>query len=532
MRRRPGSAPVSPELLALLEGCKANPEDDQARLVLADWLEEHGQDERAALIRAQVPPPGQVFSREQLEEREALAEELQKRHANAWLGPLRRLLQHAWFVRGLLQVHIPETLFGSEAEVKLAACDAWPWVEKMYARLTAANVAAATTSPLLSVVSDLRLTSDRGARWHPDLLFTTAGLDNLRILDLSDNLLGDAGATALANCSSLENLSSLNLDETWLGDTGIAALAASPVLQNLRRLSLRRNCLSVTGAKALARSPCLTRLVELDLGDMIALDDKALIALADSPNLVSLQSLNLDSNKIRSKGVAALAGSPHVANLRSLVLYRNRIGPRGVAALAGSPHLSRLEHLNLDSNQIGDRGAAALVASSHLTALRRLSLVDCGIGARGLRGLPSSSAWSNLECLRLDGNSLGATGVASVAKASLGSLRRLNLSENQIGDSGAEALAHSPHLTDLLELELVGNQIGDAGAKALGEAPWTQLRRLNLRVNAIGDAGGRALLALSRLGGLRDLFLAENPLDRKVKAELRNTFSKQVYLDL
>src|SRR4051812_5114180 len=35
------------ELLSLLEACKREPEDDAARLVLADWLEEHGdQDDR------------------------------------------------------------------------------------------------------------------------------------------------------------------------------------------------------------------------------------------------------------------------------------------------------------------------------------------------------------------------------------------------------------------------------------------------------------------------------------------------------
>jgi uncharacterized protein (TIGR02996 family) len=54
MRRRSDSGKMPPELLALLEGCKASPEDDQARLVLTDWQEEHGQDDRAQLIRALV----------------------------------------------------------------------------------------------------------------------------------------------------------------------------------------------------------------------------------------------------------------------------------------------------------------------------------------------------------------------------------------------------------------------------------------------------------------------------------------------
>ena len=33
---------MQPELLALLQGCKEAPDDPLPRLILADWLEEHG----------------------------------------------------------------------------------------------------------------------------------------------------------------------------------------------------------------------------------------------------------------------------------------------------------------------------------------------------------------------------------------------------------------------------------------------------------------------------------------------------------
>jgi len=42
-----------PEYLAFLRAICAAPEDDTARLVLADWLEEHGERERAEFIRVQ-----------------------------------------------------------------------------------------------------------------------------------------------------------------------------------------------------------------------------------------------------------------------------------------------------------------------------------------------------------------------------------------------------------------------------------------------------------------------------------------------
>ncbi len=45
---------ADPEYVALLETVRANPWDDAPRLILSDWLEERGHDERAEFIRAQV----------------------------------------------------------------------------------------------------------------------------------------------------------------------------------------------------------------------------------------------------------------------------------------------------------------------------------------------------------------------------------------------------------------------------------------------------------------------------------------------
>jgi uncharacterized protein (TIGR02996 family) len=56
-RKKP--APARPELTALLEACKDAPDEDAPRLVLADWLEEHGGEAdraRAAFIRLQLRP--------------------------------------------------------------------------------------------------------------------------------------------------------------------------------------------------------------------------------------------------------------------------------------------------------------------------------------------------------------------------------------------------------------------------------------------------------------------------------------------
>jgi uncharacterized protein (TIGR02996 family) len=43
-----------PELESLLLGCKDAPDDDAPRLVLADWLDDHGDHDRAEFVRLSV----------------------------------------------------------------------------------------------------------------------------------------------------------------------------------------------------------------------------------------------------------------------------------------------------------------------------------------------------------------------------------------------------------------------------------------------------------------------------------------------
>ncbi len=65
VRPRPGARPVD-DRQALQRAVAAAPDDDLPRLVFADWLEEHGEPEHAAFVRAQVElagtPPWEPFA--------------------------------------------------------------------------------------------------------------------------------------------------------------------------------------------------------------------------------------------------------------------------------------------------------------------------------------------------------------------------------------------------------------------------------------------------------------------------------------
>ena len=67
-----------------------------------------------------------------------------------------------------------------------------------------------------------------------------AGLEEL---DLTKNLVGDAGARALAESPNLNRLRRLNLNENHIGEEGAEALAASSRLPALAELGLSHNAL-------------------------------------------------------------------------------------------------------------------------------------------------------------------------------------------------------------------------------------------------------------------------------------------------
>ena len=80
-----------------------SPEEDASRLRYADWLEQHGQAERAEFIRVQCQLAGLPKGsrqRRKLKEKEA---DLFEKYGQHWLGPLHDLLKKGLFRRGFLE---------------------------------------------------------------------------------------------------------------------------------------------------------------------------------------------------------------------------------------------------------------------------------------------------------------------------------------------------------------------------------------------------------------------------------------------
>jgi uncharacterized protein (TIGR02996 family) len=299
-----------------------NPDDVAARLVYADWLDEHD-NPRGEFIRVQCRLA-------ELEERhperralEAREKELWATHGKAW-----RKEAPAW-------PHSVRFRCGFAEEVQ---CTAKAFLKQGAGLFRRAPIISLT----LTVVEDSLAA-----------LAACPLLAHLRALDLG------RFSKELAASPHLANLTCLKLTCAGVDDAVSEAIAASPHLAGLTRLYLNGNRIGDRGARALARSPHLRNLNALILGaNPFGLE--AVRTLADSPHLANLRELGLWHCDIGPEGAEALAAARHLTNLHTLNVIHNRIGDPGVLALIRSRFLAGLKVLRVDTHTLGAEAKQAL----------------------------------------------------------------------------------------------------------------------------------------------------------------------------
>ncbi len=397
------------EYEAFVAAIRAHPDEDTPRLALADWLQENGDETRAEFVRAQVAlgaaQPDEAFRQRW------------KEHTDRWRAELPKLSRVTWgaMLRGFVDsvVTTPAAFVEHAAAIARAAPVT---AVTFYSPPGFANLAAV---PEMADVHTIRF-SFRQQLTDSQLcpVLGSPYCPRLRALDVGQQLLTARSMLALADCPRMDELSELKVDHNRIQDDGLRALARSPHLTGLRKLVAFNNALTDGGVAAVAASATLAGLTQLKLGG--AIGAAGVRALADSPHLTRLRSLELVDYAAGAEGARALAASANLWQLEALALSgradrEGAIGAAGARALADSPHL-RLRALTLFRMAIGDTGARALAASPNMSRLRLLHLGGNDLtnaAAAALAGSPHLNALPP-GGLRVDGNALTNDGLQAL----------------------------------------------------------------------------------------------------------------------
>ncbi|KAM9467854.1 NACHT, LRR and PYD domains-containing protein 3-like [Clarias gariepinus] len=313
---------------------------------------------------------------------------------------------------------------------------------------------------------------------------------HLRDLDLSKNNVGDSGMKSLSTV--LENPlckpHSLWMIDCGVSDEGCAALTSAlrSNPSHLRKLNLSYNDVGDSGVKclsALLENPlCKLEILRLDSCDV---SDEGCAALTSAlrSNPSHLRDLDLSHNHVGDSGVkclSALLENP-LCKLETLRLQWCGVSDEGCVALTSAlrSNPSHLRDLDLSYNNVGDSGVkrlSALKDDEHFK-LQTLTLRECDVSDEGCAALTSA------------------------LRSNPSHLRELDLSCNDVGDSGVKclsALLENP-LCKLEILRLYNCGVSGEGCAALTSALRSNpshLRDLDLSYNNVGDSGVKCLSAL------------------------------------
>ncbi len=417
----------------LLDAIRAS-DDDQARFVYADWLEEQGDVARANLIRLQCRLAATApWDRAAVEARWEV-DHLLAVHGGTWRAELPQLDGVTWtdFTRGFVgsaNVANVATLYRSAQEIAAAS----PVTRVVIDELDEREIPVPEGG--IPWLRTLRMTPSLEVEFiHP----TRSLLSEVRELEIGE-LVDNQPIGWLALRSHDAPLERVEIDGAHTASGGfVAQLAQLPAAAGLVRLGLG------------------TRFIDHDSGyfddPTMRLEGAQGLARA---RLEHLEYLDISRQRVTSPGLAALTGS--LPKLREQIARTCELDDLAfLRADEGAP----IVHLDLGGNSIGNAGVLAVAESPRLATLESLVLDTCNITAEGFAPLFHSPCWSTLQHLELSGNALGLAGVLALSEAPPPPrLHSLKLVDVDLTTEASQFLGRIPWLQTLLAIDISSNEL-------------------------------------------------------------------------
>lgn len=373
---------------ALLDAIRDRPDDDAPRLIYADWIEEHGDTERAKFIRTQCALARLPYWHPEQQRLAKEATSLFKRNRRRWLVNLPRESKNH-FERGFLQ-DVPLT--GRQFQDSIQELWRIEPVATLRLRGSAQEWQTALQNPLVQQLRGLILETTPEVEQRMMVTLTECPhLGELRDLMLwfeSPQIYNrnDLGALQRWTLPKLERL-------TWgyrptVSDLAMAwtqaALMSSKILQHVRQATLF-NHRGIDGAMRFRYAPCdhLQRLFISGNEHQDWWD-----SLLNSQQLGQLQRLALPSRGVHRETIEQFLAGPLLPQLTTFTLLDCDWPTALLCQFAQSPRLANLRELYWSGiDPVNDDVAEAIATNPALQNLRYLAVSNTGITSVGYERL-------------------------------------------------------------------------------------------------------------------------------------------------
>jgi uncharacterized protein (TIGR02996 family) len=367
---------------AMLAAIRAEPDEDMPRLAFADWLDEQGDANRAAFIRAQIEVVRAELFSVQARAAAKRAEELLKKHRAEWHRPLREAIQSQYPSHVAVQVNqkaanpLPDVVQvqvrferGFVSHIECQPDDFARTAEAMFAvepiqslklyrftgdePLTPLEVAFAV--PQLQHLRRLEFAPLQATTEQEYAEFLACPhLNGLRDLSLRENPVPPAWVVELLASDRFPELRGLDFSEIPnLGPTLASALPRANH-REIRRLNVSSVVFSSDQLRQMLTSRCLRRVEELRLGSASYGRSAGPLALLNAGWVIpwdQLTTLDIRGQRLGTEAVGEMLRDPRTAALRSLGLAFNGIDGGIVRHLTDAKHL-QLNHIDIRGNNL------------------------------------------------------------------------------------------------------------------------------------------------------------------------------------
>ena len=238
----------------------------------------------------------------------------------------------------------------------------------------------------------------------------------------------------------------------------------------------------------------------------------------DKGNKQEITKITLNGNSLTKASSYLIADIIHHLHPHTLNLCSNKItNVRDISASVITT--STVKVLDMSFNELTAQEADAI--SDMTICLEELDISDNELGDHGAELLSKGIInTKTLRVLNISKNNIGPSGTMAIANAISNntSLKELRISNNKLGDHEAELLSKRLENNKLKVLDISNNNIGPSGTKIIANALFknTSLQELYMKNIGVGQVGAIAIAnAFAKNKTLRKLSLWDNAMDKE-----------------